>query len=76
MRQLSSRSKKTDYRLLYKIEGTPFKIAVPYSVQRRFELGGLEFEVVEAPRANRAGVLRTKTKLPDSWLVDLAGAPR
>lgn len=66
---------RVDRRALYKIEGTPFKIAVPYSVQHRFEFGGLVFKVVEYPKANRAGVLRTETKLPESWLIDLARAP-
>lgn len=68
-----SKSKKVDRRLLYRIDGTPFKIAVPYSVQHRFEFGGLEFKLVQSPRGNRPGILKTETKLPDSWLVDLAG---
>ena len=66
-------------RLLYKIEGTDFKIAVPYSIntgayyKSKFELFGITMTLVSPHMGNRPGVLRASVPLPASWLVDLSG---
>ena len=74
--------KLTDRRLLYQIEGTDFKIAVPYSIstndyyKSNFELFGITMTVVSPHKGNRPGVLRSSVPLPPSWLVDLSGRAR
>jgi len=74
--------KLADRRLLYQIEGTDFKIAVPYSIntgayyKSNFELFGITMTLVSPHKGNRPGVLRASVPLPPSWLGDLSGRAR
>jgi hypothetical protein len=62
---------------MFRIDGTQFKLAVPYSIEcNRYakttvDLFGRKLELVDMPRGTRAGLLRPVDPLPESWFVEL-----
>lgn len=66
-----------DPRTLLPIEGTKFRLAVPYSIPANpcfnyeFELGEVHFKVVR--KYGHLYALRPDRPLPASWLIDISG---
>lgn len=62
---------------LFRIDGTPYKVAVPYSIEiNRYakttvDLFGRKLDVLSEPRGTRPGVLKPIDPLPESWFVEL-----
>lgn len=64
---------KTDHRIMKQIVGTPYKIAIPYSVseptgysKKEFNIGAIRFYLDR-------GYLHALDEIPKSWFIDLSG---
>lgn len=63
---------KTDHRIMKQIEGTPYKIAIPYSVPEPHGYSQKEFCIGSVRFLLDRGFLKALDPVPSSWFVDLS----
>lgn len=63
---------KTDHRIMKQIEGTPYKIAIPYSVSEPHGYSQKEFCIGSVRFLLDRGFLKALDPVPASWFVDLS----